>query len=415
MKTLIALALPSLAALCVTAAAAAQTQPRLIGITRAAPALRQHDHSSCAPIGQCNLPGMPNALGLPGYAGGTGWDPVRPGAWVSNGLMLAKYNEQCQPQCPPMPIPTLAANAFITGIEVVVGLNQIWMIDSTGILHRYTNACPPQPLGSCNTGLGQTAIGNVTTGLAVDEGAGFLFISYPMFPVGGNMIAVIPMGAMCQVSQQFAVPPCAALAMGPITGLACDWGNQRLYATDGATTTAIGYLPGAAMVAVLGANCCPPIAVLDPMIGLAIRPGGATSTGQPCANGPCPPCPMDHTLRNDPLLGNAQFRLGLDNAQQNAFAFCLLGVGPCLNFGPTIAPLCGPILTVPYLGALGANITMGPPTACGGTTTFDLALPVAPALAGQVFSSQCLTVCLNTGGFFGTGMSNCLSWRLQGN
>jgi hypothetical protein len=415
MKTLLSLALPTLAALCVTAATTAQTQPRLIGITRAMPSLRQHDHNNCAPIGQCNLPGMPNAMLLPSYAGGTGWDPVRPGAWVSNGVVLAKYGDQCQPLCPPMPIPTLSPNAFITGIEVVVGLNQIWMIDSTGILHRYTNTCPPQPLGSCNTGLAQTAIGNVTTGLAVDEGAGFIFISYPMFPGGGNMIAVLPMGALCQVSQQFPVPPCAIVGMGPITGLACDWGNQRLYATDGANTTAISYIPGGAMVAVLGANCCPPIVVVDRMIGLAIRPGGATSAGQPCANGPCAPCPMSHTLRNDPLLGNAQFRLGLDDAQQNTFAFCLLGAGPCVNIGPIAPPLCGPILTMPYIGALGANITMGAPTPCGGTTSFNLPLPVAPALAGQVFSSQCLTVCFNAAGALGTGMSNCLSWQLQGN
>lgn len=239
MKKLLALGLPTLAALCVTTAATSQTQPRLIGITRAVPSLRQHDHNNCTPIGQCNLPGMPNALGLPAYAGGTGWDPVRPGAWVTNGLALGKYDDQCQLQCPPIPIPTLTPNAFITGLEVVVGLNQLWMIDSTGILHRYTNTCPPQPISSCNTGLGQTAIGNVTTGLAVDEGSGFIFISYPMMPVGGNMIAVLPMAALCQVTQQFAVPPCAAFGMGPITGLACDWGNNRLYATDGGTTSTL--------------------------------------------------------------------------------------------------------------------------------------------------------------------------------
>lgn len=413
MKKLFTLTLPLAAALCVSDGLDAQTQPRLIGITRQLPSLRQHDHSNCTPIGQCNLPGMPGGLNLPAFAGGTGWDPVRSGAWVSNGLVLAKYDDQCQVQCPPMPVPTLAPNAVITGIEVVVGLNQVWLIDSTGVLHRYTNTCPPQPIGSCNTGLAQTAIGNVTTGLAVDEGAGFVFISYPMWPVGGNMIAVLPMGAMCQVSQQFPVP-CTTIAAGPITGLACDWGNQRLYATDGASTTAISYVPGGATVAVTGANCCPPMVVLDPMVGLAIRPGGATSIGQPCNNGPCAPCPMSHSLRNDPLLGNAQFSLGLDNAQQSVFAFCMLGSGPCVNAGPVAVPLCGPIRTIPYIGALGANITMGPPVACGGTTSFNLPLPVAPALSGQIFSSQCLTVCFGGGGF-GTGMSNCLTWQLQGN
>lgn len=415
MKTLFAHLLPCLAILFATATASTQTPSHLIGITRQAPSLRQIDHNNCAPLAQCPLPGMPNAVGLPPFAGGTGWDPVRSGAWVSNGLVLAKYDDQCQPQCPPMPIPTLAANAFVTGIEVVVGLNQLWLIDSLGTLHRYTNSCPPQPLGTCNTGLAPTAIGNVTTGLAVDEGAGYVFISYPMMPVGGNQVAVLPLAGVCQVTQLFPVQPCTFAALGPITGLACDWGNSRLYATDGVTTVAVGYMPAGPMVNIVGTNCCPAIPTIDPMIGLAIRPGGATSSGQACANGPCAPCPMNHTLRNDPLLGNAQFRLGLDDAQPNAFAFCLLGTGPCLNLGIVTPPLCGPILAVPYLGALGANITGGSAAPCSGNTSFNLALPLAPALAGQVFCSQCLTICFSTTGALGTSLSNCLSWQLQGN
>lgn len=412
-NTLFAVLLPTLAAALPQATASAQTQYNLIGITRNAPALREQDHSVCQPLNQCPLPGMPNSAPLPGYVGGTGWDPVRSGAWVTNGTDIAKYDDQCGVQCAPMPIPTLGPNSFITGLEVVVGLNQLWMIDNQGRLHFYTNTCPPQPIGACNTGLAQTAIGNVTTGLAVDEGAGFIFISYPLFPGGNNQIAVLPMGAACQVTQTFPVPPCAAANLGPILGLACDWANGRLYATDGASTVGIGYVPGGAMVQIQGANCCPPTPVADPMIGLAIRPGGATSTGQPCANGPCAPCPMNHSLRNDPLLGNAAFRLGLDNAQPNVFAFCLIGAGPCLNTGPVSPPLCGPILTVPYLGNLGPNITSGVP-ACGASTTFGLPLPLNPALANLVFSSQCVTICFNTAGAFGTGLSNCLSWQLQG-
>lgn len=392
----------------------AQTQPRLIGITRMAPSLRQHDHNNCTPISQCPLPGMPGGVLLPSYAGGTGWDAKRSAAWVSDGQVLALYDENCNPMCPPMPIPTLGPNAFVTGIEVVVGMDQVWLIDSAGMLHRYTNTCPPMPVGTCNTGLQQTAIGNVTTGLAVDEGAGFVFISYPQFPVA-NAIAVIPMPALCQVTQHIQVPPCFTFAAGPILGLACDWGNQTLYATDGGATLAINYIPGAVSVGVTGINCCPPVVTIDPMVGLAIRPGGATSVGQPCANGPCAPCPMTHTLRNDPLLGNAQFRLGLDDAQSGVFAFCLIGSGPCMNAGIITPPLCGPVRTVPYIGALGPNITSAAPVPCAGTSSFNLPLPVVPALAGQVFSSQCLTVCFNSAGTFGTSLSNCLSWQLQGN
>jgi hypothetical protein len=228
---------------------------------------------------------------------------------------------------------------------------------------------------------------------------------------------VFPLFAPCQPTGMITVPPCPTTAgFGWVTGLACDWGNQLLYATDGHRTVAISYVPGAVTVGITGITCCSGSTIaVDPMIGLAVRPGRATSNGQPCANGACPPCPMSHVLRNDPVLGNAQFRLGLDQAQPNVFAFCLVGAGPCTNVGVVTPPLCGPIHTGPLLGSLGANITGGGFAICDGTTTFPLPLPINPGLAGAVFSSQCLTVCFNAAGGFGTGLSNCLSWQLQGN
>jgi len=389
----------------------AQTPPHLVGVTRNVPMLRHQSHAPCGVLSQCPLP-MPSSAGLPPYVGGTAWDPVRPGAWVSNGLLLAKFDDTCGPMCGPMPIPTLGPNAFITGMEVVEGLNQLWMIDSLGLLHFYTNACPPAPLGTCNTGLGPTAIGNVTTGLAVDELNGIVFISYPVFPAGPNRIVVSLLATPCAPVSQFVLPPCFA-GFGAVLGLACDWGNQVLYATDGVTTVGMNYVWAAPNVLPGPVTCCPTTAVVDPMIGLAIRPGRATSVGQPCANGSCAPCPQIHSLRNDPCLGNAQFTLGLDQAPSSALALLAVGIGPCMLPGVGGPPLCGPLYTVPLLGTIGPNLTGGVGV-CNGTTNFTIALPVAPGLAGQVFSSQCVTICLG-GGVLGFGMSNCLSWQLQGN
>jgi hypothetical protein len=355
---------------------------------------------------------VPNAAALPPFVGGTAWDPTRPGAWVTNGVVLAKVDENCMLQCGPQPIPTLGPNAFITGLEVVEGLNELWMIDSQGNLHRYTNGCPAMPLAVCNTGLAQTAVGNVTTGLAVDELQGLVFISYPQFPAGPNRVVVTLLAAPCVPVSQFVIPPCAAAAFGPVLGLACDWGKQVLYATDGADTVRMGYGWVAPLLTVGNVQCCPVPALVDQMIGLAIRPGRATPAGTSCGNGSCPPCPQIHTLGNDPCLGNAQFRLDLDQAPANAFTWCLIGSGPC-SPGPTIAPLCGPINTVPYLGAIGPNVTGGI-GGCTGATSFSIPLPVAAGLAGQVYSSQCLTFCATTT-VFGTALSNCLTWELQGN
>ena len=365
-SSLLSLVLPALATLL-----PAQTPDHLVGITRATPALRHQIHAACTILNQCALPGMPGSVGLPPFVGGTAWNPARSGAWVSNGLRIGQYDDNCAVMC------------------------------------------PPNPLGVCNTGLLPTAIGNVTSGLAVDEAEGLVFISFPQFPGGLNRIVVTQIGAPCTPVATFLAPPCFA-AFGPILGLACDWGKSILYATDGTSTIGMNYVWAAPMLNVVGITCCPPIAVNEPMIGLAIRPGRETSTGQPCANGSCPPCPQVHSLRNDPNLGNLVFTLGLDQAPAGAFSWMLLGSGPCLAPGVTIAPLCGPIYTLGYLGSLGAVPTGGGLFPCDGQASFDVPLPSAPALAGAVFSSQCLTLCLG-GGVLGYGLSNCISWELQGN
>ncbi|MFY9343184.1 MAG: hypothetical protein WAT39_11875 [Planctomycetota bacterium] len=407
--SLLTIALPILAA-----TLSAQTPDHLVGITRATPFLRHVSHAPCAMLAQCPLP-MPSAVLLPAFAGGTAWDPTRSGAWVTNGTLLGKFDDNCTVQCPPMPIPTLAANAFITGLEVVEGPNQLWMIDSLGNLHRYSNTCPPAPLGVCNTGLGPTAIGNVTTGLAVDELQGIVFIAHPIFPNGPNRIVVSLLAAPCVPVSQFVLPACFP-GFGAVLGLACDWGNRILYATDGVGTIALNYGFVSPAIVLGPITCCPPIAVIgEPMIGLAIRPGRATSVGGPCANGPCPNCPMVHSLRNDPCLGNAQFTLGLDQAQPNAFALLAVGAGPCMVPGIVGFPLCGPLHTIPLLGTLGPNLTGGGFAPCDGSTNFNIPLPVAAGLAGMVFSSQAVTICVSTTGALGFGMSNCLSWQLQGN
>jgi hypothetical protein len=393
------------------AAAATQTPAHLVGITRVTPFLRHQSHAPCQVLAQCPLP-MPGSAALPPFVGGTAWDPRRSGAWVSNGVLLAKVDDNCAVLCPPAPIPTLTPNAFVTGMELVEGLNQLWLIDSLGFLHRYTNACPPTPLGVCNTGLAPTAAGNVTTGLAVDELNGIVFLAHPVFPGGPNRIVVTLPGAPCTPVSQFFLPPCFA-AFGAVLGLACDAGNRVLYATDGANTVGMSYAWAAPNVLPGPITCCPMPNIAEPMIGLAIRPGRATSVGQPCANGTCAPCPQVHVARNDPVLGNPIFTLGLDQAPAGALALLAVGVGPCMVPAPALPPLCGPLHTVPLLGTIGPNLTGGG-AVCDGSTSFTIALPLAPVLANQVFSSQCVTICLG-GGVLGFGMSNCLSWQLQSN
>jgi hypothetical protein len=395
------------------AALAAQTPPHLVGLTRLNN-FRHVSHVPCAMLAQCPVP-LPAIAIVPGFAGGTAWDPVRSGAWVSNGVFLTKVDDNCVVQCPVMPIPTLGPNAFITGMEVVEGMNQLWMIDNLGNLHFYTNACPPAPLGVCNTGLAPTVLGNVTTGLAVDEGNGIVFIAYPIWPVGPTRIVVAQIAAPCVPISQFNLPPCFA-GFGAATGLAVDWGNQVLYATDGLNTLSMSYVWAAPNVLPGPAACCPSPVLADPLVGLAIRPGRETSMGGPCSNGTCLPCPLSSSLRNDPVLGNLQFRIGLDQAEPGSLAILAVGSGPCNAPGGAFPFLCGPLLAWPLLGTVGPNL-VGGVGICNGSTDFNIPLPVAPWLAGLVFSSQVVTACWPFPGGFpsGFGMSNCISWQLQGN
>jgi hypothetical protein len=197
-----------------------------------------------------------------------------------------------------------------------------------------------------------------------------------------------------------------------ITGLACDAANSAIYWTDGRGTRRWNYTynPAGPSVSFGAQTCCIQVAPLgDPYTDLSIKWGGATSTGGPCANGACPPCPMLHSLRNAPLLGTT-LQLGLDQAAPGTLALCAVDFGSCALTGPVPPPFCGPVL-VPLTAAMllmGPNVPAGAGP-CNASTTWFLPLPSNPIFVGTPLCSQCVSLCAPTG----TMMSNCLSWVLQ--
>ncbi|MCA8951815.1 MAG: hypothetical protein KDE27_20060 [Planctomycetes bacterium] len=391
--------------------ALAQTPDHLVGLTRNIPALRHTDFQNCAPLNVCPVPMAPTGA-APLSAGGTGWNPIKSAAWVTNGIDVALIDDNCAVVCPPMPIPGFGPNRWATGLEFVESLNQILIIDQLGFLHSFADGCPINPLAVCNTGLAPMGAAS-TSGIAVDEGNRYVFISYSDFATGLNRIAVSQLNNPCQILCTLQVPTaCPTVPFGAITGLACDWGRQVLYATDGNSTIAMRYQIGAVCVQIVAVNCCTLAAAADPYVGIAVRPGRATTSGQPCANGTCPNCPMQHSLANDPNLGNAAFALDLTGAPAGSLAWCIIGAGPCTMPGVVVAPLCGPIFAQPTLGVLGVNPTGGA-GGCSGGTSFAFPLPPLPGLAGWTISSQCIAICTGSAGI-GTAVSNCLSFTLQG-
>jgi len=398
------------------AAATAQTLPNLIGPTLNTPLIHQAVHGTCTPLGSCpiGLP-TPTILPFPFWAGGSAWDSTNTALWVTTGQLIARYGMNgCSLQCGPFPVPKSSPIAEATGMDMHDGNNQLWIIDSAGIITRATNTCPPVALTpTYNTGLPMAGF-TVTSAIALDELRGLVFYSTCNF-TGSGTIYVAP---MANPGAWFASTPVFDCFTNPtlITGLACDAANSALYWTNGRGTHrwTYNYTPGPSITWTPGTCCLQVAPPPDPYIDLSIRWGGATSTGGPCANGTCPTCPMVHSLRNAPLLGTT-LQLGLDQASPNSLAVCAIDIGPCNGTGPIIAPLCGPALLplTPAMAILGPNTPIGG-TPCNASTTFFLWLPPNPTLAGIVVSSQCAAVCSNTSGTVtGTMMSNCLTWVLQ--
>jgi hypothetical protein len=395
----------ALLAAATTAQLLAQGPPaELVGITAMGPDFMKRNQQACTQT-LCNPAGFPMMTGLP-YFGGTGWDPTRSGAWISNGPTLALIDANCTYLCPPMTSPTPGA---ITGLEVVESLNQLWATDANSNLIRMTLTCPPTVVGGCNLGITPSPTRG-TSGLAVDEGRGLVFVSAGDWSTGSSQLRVSLIGAPCA---PFHIQPlfnnCSAIGMRIVTGLAVDWGNRTLFFTDGYQTIGWTYTynPAGPSISFAPLNCCT-VAGTDTLIGLAVRPRPPQPFGAPCANGSCPSCPMVHSLVGDPNLGNGSFALSLAGVPSGSIAYAMLSLGNCSSAGTTIAGLCGPIWLGPLWGQLGPNF----PTGLGCVnTTFPLPLPASVAFANLPVASQCVALCPSTG----TTLSNCLSWTMQGN
>ena len=76
-----------------------------------------------------------------------------------------------------------------------------------------------------------------TSGLAVDECHGLVFISYPDFATGANWVIVSTIANPCVPMQRIQVATCPGVPpLSPITGLAVNGCPGILYATDGINT-----------------------------------------------------------------------------------------------------------------------------------------------------------------------------------
>ena len=395
------------------AAALAQTPPNLVALTLLGNQIWEGTHNPCAQIGLCTAPGLTSTLQFL-WQGGIAYDARSDATWASDGSTIVSTDPStcaivCAPQnCPRTP------GSDVCGLDVYDNGNQLWIIDSAAVITRVGN--------DCNLTFAQSHViaplgAHTPTGISVDEARGLVFYSAVDFAsgTGDGRIYMAPLTNPGAWFGFWNVVDCFSTANHRITGLAVDGGNPAIFWTDGrntyrATFTYTG-TPGPGSVVITAGTCC----MMqnpggDPFLDLGIRWGAATSTGAPCANGACLPCPNIHVLRNAPLVGT-NLQLGLDFAQFGVPYWCVMNIGSCQTTGPSFPPLCGPLL-VPVNAAMFANgfgMQVGG-VGCGASITLIQPLPAPPpSLVGLPMASQFVGLC-PTGG---SSMSNCLSWVLQ--
>lgn len=395
-----------LLAACAAVPLLAQSPHHLVGVTRNGN-VRHATPTTCQVLAQCSPAGFPGSAALPPSAGGTAWDPIHQGAWISNGLTVACVDDNCNYLCPPFVVAGLGAGVVITGLEVVTSLGQLWALDSADTLHVLDLACPPTPIATCPVGF---VLPYENTGLAVDDVSGLVFYGRYDPVTGLNLVAMADLSAPCAPLSNQILFQCSQPLNGS-RGLAVDAVQQRLYVTDGVRTHMFPYGRTPTGATFGFPFCCTlAAAAADPLIGLALRPGQATFTGSTCSSGSCLPCPMQQGLNSDPVLGNVGFGVRLQGAQAGSLVWCAIGDGPCGPIGLTVPPLCGPMHTLPLLGLLGPGVVGG--AGCAGVVDVPLPLPMNPALGGLVYSSQFFVLCLNNP--LGSALSQCLSFEVQG-
>lgn len=400
---------------------AAQSEPRILGLTNQNPILQSQDLQTCR-ARRCAPAGFPAAVNR--LAGGTAYDTRTRGTWITNGQRIAKVDSrnqcayQCSVQTLAMPI-AAGPNAVATGLAYEHGRNVLWVTDSQNGISQYrvdncnlrfaSRCSPPLPAGFTLTGIAFDDIRDQVIYTSADLSG--------VVPAAGGAVAIAPAAAPCQ-------PTCVARArvcpsgtvLGPLRGVGYDACRELLWITDGQTSAAGRIDPAACTFNIT--RCCPnpSAAVGENYVGLCIEPSTEASVGSPCSSAGCASCaPRLFFGSGDPVLGNTDFTLDGRNLPANTIAATLFNVGACSPTGITIPPICGPIHVALSPTLLGFNQGTGGTVGCTGRTSLNASVHPDPNLCGVVLSSQIIGLCVVPGSpIVGTYTSNCLSWRVSG-
>ncbi|MBK8098016.1 MAG: hypothetical protein IPK26_12965 [Planctomycetes bacterium] len=174
----------------------------------------------------------------PPYAGDHCSKPGSSATWRTDGTLLTWHG------CPghdgqAMPCPKSAPEAVATGLAVLASVQQLWVLDSAGVITICQLSSPPTPVQTIATGLTATPTAGPSA-LALDERNRLAFYVWTDFATGRSELRVAPLATADQPFHRQDVTP-QTPAAHPITGLRIDAARQTLQLTDGQTTWSMRY------------------------------------------------------------------------------------------------------------------------------------------------------------------------------
>jgi hypothetical protein len=366
-----------------------------------------------------NLPLKPQAYNS--YSGGTAYDARYRTVWVSDGKILAEYAVRgCKPRCKPMKAVLLDPSAYVSGLAISQKKPRLFQLATK---HYYFEVVTydlrkcPKAVARCafkfptNGGLVRPLAG----GIAYDEVNDRLYISISYRnPQGGydHLVYVTNASSPCK-------PICKARIMNCsknlVTGLAYDNCKRELYATDGQATQV--HFVSANNPCLLKIGFCCKKQIPSKYRGLSLIPGFKPgSKGKSCSQKPCPTC---NTMLaswggGDPVMGNQNFKLTLNNGPSGGIGIVVLRGAACSNLG--IPFLCGKFYAINGPIILVAATFLGGSGGCTGNGSVPVPLPASPAIAqalcGKSLCAQWLVYCKNPIGSGFGGISNAVEFKI---
>ncbi len=366
-----------------------------------------------------NSPLRPQAYNS--YSGGTAYDARYRTVWVSDGKILAEYAVRgCKPRCKPMKALLADPSAYVSGLAIAQKKPRLFQLATK---HYYFEVITydlrkcPKAISKCIYKFPTTGgiVRPLAGGIAYDEVNDNLYISISYRNSVGSFDHMVFVSKASSPCKPFCKAKIMSCSKKLVTGLAYDNCRRELYATDGQVTQ-VHFASSKNPCLIKIGKCCKK-QITPQYRGLALIPGFKPGVkGKSCTQKPCPTCNSMFAswAGGDPVMGNQNFRLTLNNAPSGGIGIVILKAGSCNN--PGFPFLCGRLYAIsgPTI-FIGASF-LGGSGGCSGNGSIPTPLPASPSIAkaicGKPLCAQWIVFCKNAIGSGFGGISNAVEFKI---